>query len=636
MTRSKPPILQLIFIALLLLPTAAPAADESQPTGAEQQAEQQIDAALETKSPDASAPGGQSDEDIAKMHARIEEIRVQIASAREEVRTLDADSQSAMGDDAWALHINAIEVRIESAASLRELVDVVTTLNEKGVDESADRDRLRRLVPAAAIATRNLFDSIAADLSKISTDLEAASLEDKVELARRAEQLEALLERILATAVRQVLMLEELKLPSDESRAWLASQVQKRARLAAARIHMWSARRANADSLSAAAPTDTALVAAASAAAVTLQANTSALEATVSMMNELGLDSAGFQQLVVVSTGQISAEVFERGVASQLLSDWAQSGTDSLIENGPGLILRLLLLTVIVIVSWALSRFVRRISERALRPARVRLSQLLKRMLVSLASGSVLIVGFLIALSQLGFEIGPMLTGLGIAGFVLGFALQDTLANFASGIMILAYRPFDVEDLIECAGGVFGKVSQMSLVSTTILTIDNQTLIVPNGKIWGDVITNVTAQRVRRVDLVFGIGYADDIPKTEKVLTTILEEHPKVLDDPEFVVKVFELGDSSVNFIVRPWVATDDYWDVYWDVTREVKMAFDREGISIPFPQRDVHFYNERGIEPEAAPPATAKAKRDEPARSETQLSAHDDVLDARTDEDDA
>jgi small conductance mechanosensitive channel len=256
-------------------------------------------------------------------------------------------------------------------------------------------------------------------------------------------------------------------------------------------------------------------------------------------------------------------------------------------------------------------------------------------MLVSLASGLVLIIGFLIALSQLGVEIGPMLTGLGIAGFVLGFALQDTLANFASGIMILAYRPFDVEDLIECAGGVFGKVSQMSLVSTTILTIDNQTLIVPNGKIWGDVITNVTAQRVRRVDLVFGIGYADDIPKTEKVLTSILEEHPKVLDDPEFVIKVFELGDSSVNFIVRPWVATDDYWDVHWDVTREVKMAFDREGISIPFPQRDVHFYNERGLEADAALPATVKSERDEPARSETELSAHDDVLDAPAEEDD-
>ena len=120
-----------------------------------------------------------------------------------------------------------------------------------------------------------------------------------------------------------------------------------------------------------------------------------------------------------------------------------------------------------------------------------------------------------------------MLAGLGIAGFIVGFALQDTLANFASGIMILAYRPYDVGDLIDCAGGVFGRVSHMSLVSTTILTLDNQTRVVPNGKIWGDVITNVAAQKVRRVDLVFGISYSDDIAHAEELIWSVLKEHPK-------------------------------------------------------------------------------------------------------------
>jgi small conductance mechanosensitive channel len=142
-------------------------------------------------------------------------------------------------------------------------------------------------------------------------------------------------------------------------------------------------------------------------------------------------------------------------------------------------------------------------------------------------------------------------------------------------------------------GGVFGKVNKMSLVNTTILTIDNQTIIVPNNKIWGDVIKNVTAQKIRRVDLMFGISYSDDIPKTERVLKKILDEHDKVLSDPEPVIKLHELGNSSVNFVVRPWVKTDDYWDVYWDITRAVKMRFDEEDISIPFPQRDVHLYNE-------------------------------------------
>jgi small conductance mechanosensitive channel len=174
--------------------------------------------------------------------------------------------------------------------------------------------------------------------------------------------------------------------------------------------------------------------------------------------------------------------------------------------------------------------------------------------------------------------------------------------------MILAYRPFDVGDLIDCSGGVYGKVSHMSLVSTTILTIDNQTKIVPNGKIWGDVITNVTAQTQRRVDLVFGISYSDDIRHAEEVMWSVIKEHPKVLSDPEPVIKLHELGDSSVNFVVRPWCARDDYWDVHWDVTREVKLRFDREGISIPFPQRDVHFHplqangDARPTPPEASP----------------------------------
>ncbi len=163
-------------------------------------------------------------------------------------------------------------------------------------------------------------------------------------------------------------------------------------------------------------------------------------------------------------------------------------------------------------------------------------------------------------------------------------------------MMILIYRPYDVGDMVD-AGGVFGKVNKMSLVSTTILTIDNQTIVVPNSKIWGDVIKNVTDQAIRRVDMVFGVSYSDDIPKTESVLKKIVDEHDKVLSDPETVIKLHELGNSSVNFIVRPWVNTDDYWDVYWDVTRAVKMRFDEDGISIPFPQTDVHIYNDNTVE---------------------------------------
>ena len=194
--------------------------------------------------------------------------------------------------------------------------------------------------------------------------------------------------------------------------------------------------------------------------------------------------------------------------------------------------------------------------------------------------------------SQLGIQLGPLLAGLGVAGFIIGFALQDTLSNFASGMMILIYRPFDVGDLIE-AGGVTGKVSEMSLVSTTVLTVDNQKLVVPNNKIWGDVIRNVTAQKMRRIDMTFGIGYSDDIAHAERVLAEIVQCEERVLADPEPVIRLHTLGESSVDFVVRPWVRTADYWEVYWDITRKVKERFDAEGISIPFPQRDVHLIRE-------------------------------------------
>ncbi|MGB5626049.1 MAG: mechanosensitive ion channel family protein, partial [Woeseiaceae bacterium] len=199
-------------------------------------------------------------------------------------------------------------------------------------------------------------------------------------------------------------------------------------------------------------------------------------------------------------------------------------------------------------------------------------------------------IGIMIAFSQMGISLGPLLAGLGVLGFIIGFALQDTLGNFAAGVMILIYRPYDVGDVITAAGAT-GKVDHMSLVNTVILTFDNQKLIVPNKQIWGDVIQNVTAQQERRVDMTFSISYADDVEKAETVFADIIDEHELTLDDPKPMIKLQTLNSSSVDFVVRPWVKSEDYWAVYWDITREVKMRFDREGISIPFAQQDVHHY---------------------------------------------
>ena len=195
-------------------------------------------------------------------------------------------------------------------------------------------------------------------------------------------------------------------------------------------------------------------------------------------------------------------------------------------------------------------------------------------------------------LAALDIDVSPVLAAIGGAAFVVAFALQGTLSNFASGVLILTYRPFDVGDVVD-AGGVSGKVESMNLVSTHILTFDNKLMVVPNNKIWGDVITNATGTSQRRVDMVFGIGYSDDIDKAQAILEKIVGNHEKVLKTPEAVIKVHELADSSVNFVWRPWVRTADYWTVYWDITRQVKSEFDKNGVSIPFPQRDLHVYQE-------------------------------------------
>jgi len=312
------------------------------------------------------------------------------------------------------------------------------------------------------------------------------------------------------------------------------------------------------------------------------------MQDAVGLMSDLGLDATQYREQLLRVTGEITTDVFDLEIVTGLLSDWTHATVLLIAEDGPQLLFVLLLIVAILVVAYQLGRVAQKLVNRALDSSRVQISNLLRRMILSSVRNLILFLGFLIAISQLGISIGPLLAGFGIAGFIVGFALQDTLGNFASGMLILLYRPFDVGDVV-IAGGVEGTVSHMSLVNTTFLTFDNQRLVVPNNLIWGSVITNLTAQATRRIDLVFGISYEDDVDDAQAILTDIVESHPNVLEDPEPMVRVHELGDSSVNFVVRPWVATEDYWETYWALTKAVKVRFDNAGISIPYPQQDVH-----------------------------------------------
>jgi small conductance mechanosensitive channel len=202
----------------------------------------------------------------------------------------------------------------------------------------------------------------------------------------------------------------------------------------------------------------------------------------------------------------------------------------------------------------------------------------------------ILVMAFAVvaALAKFGVQTASFVAVLGAAGFAIGLALQGSLANFASGVMILIFRPFKVGDLIDAAG-VRGIVKEIRLFNTELSTLDNVKIIVPNGKIYGDVIKNLTGYDIRRIDLEFGIGYSSSIQTAYDAIQAILKEDTRILPDPMPQIAVAELADSSVNFVVRPWVKTDDYWDVRFDLTRKVKETFDSQGVEIPFPQLTVH-----------------------------------------------
>ncbi len=298
-----------------------------------------------------------------------------------------------------------------------------------------------------------------------------------------------------------------------------------------------------------------------------------------------GGDPATQRQYISAVTGVKAADL-DTDVLWSTISGWITSD-----EGGWRWGTNIVLFFITLIITWIVAKIAAKATARALRLVK-NLTALLRAFIVKTVSGAVLLVGLIIALSMLEVNIGPLVAMIGGIAFVVAFALQGTLSNLASGILILVYRPFDVDDVVEVAG-VSGVVENMTLVTTSIRTFDNRAVVVPNNSIWGNVITNITGKDTRRVDMVFGISYTDDMRKASDILMDLIKNHELVLENPEPMVKVHELGDSSVNLICRPWVKTPDYWTVYWDVTRAAKERFDAEGITIPFPQRDVHVFQE-------------------------------------------
>jgi small conductance mechanosensitive channel len=250
---------------------------------------------------------------------------------------------------------------------------------------------------------------------------------------------------------------------------------------------------------------------------------------------------------------------------------------------------QLILATLVLLVGRIVTRLLVRFAGKLLRRAKV--DESLIRFLSSVLYVVLLMVVVIASLEQLGVQTTAAIAVLGAAGLAIGLALQGSLGNFASGVLLIVFKPYTVNDVVNL-GGTIGTVLEVGVFNTVLLTGDNREIIIPNGAITSDKIENMTKQETRRIDMVFGIGYDDDLRKAKEILDGLVKADERILAEPAPVIVVGELADSSVNLLCRPWVKTPDYWAVLWDLTEKTKLAFDENGISIPFPQRDVHVHN--------------------------------------------
>lgn len=520
-----------------------------------------------------------------ELVAGFEEQLLLIEALKEEVAIIDERLAESEGLASTIFAARLEIVRTELFSATLNLTRGVAQQQSRGFDVSAYKEALREdleIFPDQAIEAMNrLGDRVSFDYSDLGP-------RETVVKDRRLLLSTQRFDHMLDTLIDYTEVATSMGLDATDETVFLNERLVDAAANRSVFLEVAIAQSGLARTSAATLPADEELPAWVLAAQARVGVASAALQSTVNLMNRVGMDTRRYRQQIVTATGELTTDVLDVGVVAGILKEWSKIAFEFSKSQGPRLLFRILLVILILFVFSRLARLVQKGVEKAMLSGRVTMSHLLKRMIVSTAKNLTMFLGILFALSQLGISLGPLLAGLGIAGFIIGFALQDTLSNFASGLMILIYRPFDVGDFVE-GGGVTGRVDRMNLVNTTFKTLDNQVIIVPNNMIWQNVITNVTAQRTRRVDLTFGISYSDDIDKAKAILTDVVANHEACLKTPEPNIRVGALGESSVDLICRPWVKTDEYWDTYWDLIEIVKKRFDEEGISIPFPQRDVH-----------------------------------------------
>jgi small conductance mechanosensitive channel len=535
----------------------------------------------------AGAPPPSYGQDTTRTVAQqMDELLAPIAAASHQRDSLSRLADKATGEQGAILEEQVWQCQLEVQAGLLSAAGELEKLRKQGGDFPAARAALEDALRAGWPRYRRQLERrelvMQAILEKRGAAPPAQRLAIETEFAENSERTA----KMYRDLVDALLAVERLGIDVGPQRAFVVQKVKRAAEQTNARMVVLGRTHAFASARIQRTPDDVEARAEFEAADAAFNRTAQNLGAEISLLERLGTDATPLKVALIVARGKLTSAIFEPGVIAGLLHHWQEQLVDLLATRGLHWLFEGLVMVLILAGFGLVARLTRHLMRRAV--ARADFSQLLKDTTVSWSARLVMAIGFVVVLRQLGLQLGPMLAGLGIAGVVLGFALQDTLSNFAAGGMILAYHPYDVGDVID-AGGALGTVKKMSLVSTTILTFDNQTLIVPNKKMWGDVIRNITSQDKRRVDLTFAVGYENDVATVERLLQEIVDADERVLKDPAPLIKLHQLAESSVNFVVRAWTLQDQYWDVYWDITRAVKLRFDEAGIKIPFPQRELH-----------------------------------------------
>ena len=539
---------------------------------------------------DIEGPPAASELTIAQLS---EKVSKELAS----LRTFESYPTPESFERRRTLEIRRDEKTIHVLSRIMSLADRVLALPK----DTAERDTLDQLMRARGdLIEQVLVDRFISLTTRLNESLELqANLSGPALLAEEsfAELVDGQRLQYLELSTEQVLLLQALEIDDTSLRdkvvrtlTYFGEEMMGLIHLHQHGLKMLAARQATDG-------TDADLIQAARFESERLQLSVTRLRGVVAQLDRLEGDTLEMRRTLIEERGSLALSLVDTDIASVLYAEATTKFKDWLANRGASTLLSVLLFVAILIVARWLARLTRRVTERALRHSDQSVSQLLKEMLISISGTIVFLLGVLVALSQVGVSVTPMIAGLGVVGFIVGFALQDTLSNFAAGAMILAYRPFDTGDFISAAE-VEGEVRKMNLVNTTIVTIDNRVLIIPNSKIWGGVIMNFTGQHLRRTDVIYSVSYSDDLDHVQRVLEELIASDERFLTEPAPIVRVKQFSDSSIDFLVRAYAKTGEYWETLWALNKAVKQRFDAEGITIPFPQRDVHMAPQSGSTP--------------------------------------